>query len=145
MNITILNANVRKTMSFMWFTHFLACRTRSANGFSHVYILITWMPEIISSINLTLSSVLGAIFNRNSDVFFPNQPENKTISFGTLMRRISGGRHSERIQTFPNHSDRFNDYTRKRVSKIDLKCLLSPLKIEINTQTDIEIINTNNW
>lgn len=54
-------------------THFLACRTRYAKGLSHVYILITWMPEIISFIRRTLSSVLGAIFNRNSEVFFPNQ------------------------------------------------------------------------
>lgn len=52
-------------------TYFLALATKAANGFSHVYILITCIPEMISFIRRTLSSVLMAVFNLSADVFFP--------------------------------------------------------------------------
>lgn len=58
--------------------------TSFSNGFSQVYILMTWIPPIISDINRTLSSVLIAIFNLNFDIHFPIYPKVKTdllISF----------------------------------------------------------------
>lgn len=52
-------------------TYFLAAATRFANGFSHVYILITCIPDMISFISLTLSSVLSAVLSRKTDDFLP--------------------------------------------------------------------------
>lgn len=43
---------------------------RFANGFSHVYILITCIPEISSFIKRNLLSVLIAVFNRKTEIFF---------------------------------------------------------------------------
>lgn len=55
------------------FTYFLAYETILANGFSHVYILMTCIPAIISFIKRTRSSVLIAVRNLKLEVFFPNQ------------------------------------------------------------------------
>lgn len=55
-------------------TYLRAKATSLANGFSHVYILITWIPEIISFISRTLSSVLMAVLKRKDEVFFPSHP-----------------------------------------------------------------------
>lgn len=61
-------------------------------GFSHVYILMTFMPEIISFIKRTLSSVILAVFDRNSECFFPNQTEMEKIVLQLLYSyRIYGG------------------------------------------------------
>lgn len=38
-------------------TYFRELETRCENGFSHAYIFITWIPQIISSISRILSSV----------------------------------------------------------------------------------------
>lgn len=50
--------------------------TSFENGISHVYILMTCIPEMISFISRTRSSVLIAVFSRYSDVFFPRKPAN---------------------------------------------------------------------
>lgn len=42
-----------------------------ANDSSHAYILITCTPDIISSMNLTRSSVRRAVAKRNFDDNFP--------------------------------------------------------------------------
>lgn len=55
--------------------HLLASDTRHSNGFSQVYILITWIPLIISPISRTRSSVLVAILPRNFDAIFPTYTE----------------------------------------------------------------------
>lgn len=67
------------------FSYFLACSTRLAKGFSQVYILITCMPEMISSINWILSSVFLVVLDRISDIFLPIQPVNKTIVLGKYL------------------------------------------------------------
>lgn len=72
-------------LSIPYYTYLLAISTRDEKGFSQVYIFITCIPEIISFISLTLSSVRVAIFNRNEEVFFPNHP-------GKSMRQIKYGK-----------------------------------------------------
>jgi hypothetical protein len=52
-------------------TYLRAREIRWANSFSQAYILITWMPTIISFINLTRSSVLLAVRRRYVDSIFP--------------------------------------------------------------------------
>lgn len=47
--------------------------TMSANGGSHVYILITCIPCNISFIKRTRLSVRCAVFKRNEAAFLPNQ------------------------------------------------------------------------
>jgi len=47
-----------------------ASEIRCANGFSQAYILITWMPTMISFMNLMRSSVLLAVRRRNVDIIF---------------------------------------------------------------------------
>lgn len=69
-------------------SYFLAYCIRFENGFSHVYILIICIPEIISSINLTLSSVLWAVLIRNSEAFFPSQPKNIELYFLSLILNV---------------------------------------------------------
>jgi len=59
-----------------------ASEIRCANGFSQAYILITWMPTMISFMNLMRSSVLLAVRRRNIDIIFPNPA-------GTLITSIS--------------------------------------------------------
>lgn len=71
-------------------TYTLAKDTSFAKGFSQVYILITWIPEIISFINRTRSSVRIAVFNLNIDVRFPNQAEiNKIILINLFYDRCT--------------------------------------------------------
>jgi hypothetical protein len=53
--------------------------TSLANGTSHVYILMTCIPEMISFISRTRSSVRIAVFRRYSDVFFPRKPANSHL------------------------------------------------------------------
>ena len=52
-------------------TYFLAKAISCANGFSQQYILITCIPEMISFMSLTLSSVLNAVLNLKTDVLLP--------------------------------------------------------------------------
>jgi hypothetical protein len=52
-------------------TYLRAREIRWANSFSQAYILITWMPTIISFMNLTRSSVLLAVRRRYVDSIFP--------------------------------------------------------------------------
>lgn len=61
-------------------TYLRAREIRWANSFSQAYILITWMPTIISFINLTRSSVLLAVRRRYVDSIFPKyaDKDNKT-------------------------------------------------------------------
>lgn len=56
-------------------TYFLVYFMRFPKGFSHVYILITCIPEMISFINRILSSVFFAVCKRNLEIIFPIQPE----------------------------------------------------------------------
>lgn len=46
-----------------------------ANGISHVYILITLMPEMISFIVRILSSVRLAVWSRSFENNLPIQPD----------------------------------------------------------------------
>lgn len=71
---------VTKVNKIMVGTYFLAYCTKYAKGFSQVYILITCIPEMISFIKRTLSSVLMAVFSRSSEVFFPSQPTNEIFN-----------------------------------------------------------------
>lgn len=66
-------------------TYFLTYSISRLKCFSHVYILITFIPKMISFIRRILSSVSFVVFKWISDIFFPIQPRNKTIyNFGML-------------------------------------------------------------
>lgn len=58
---------------YVSYIYFLAESINNANGFSQVYILITWIPFIISFISRTLSSVRAAVFKRIDVNLPPNQ------------------------------------------------------------------------
>lgn len=64
----------------VFYAYFRAFSTKLANGFSHVYILMTCIPEMISFIRRTLSSVLMAVFRRNIDVILPNQTKTQVLA-----------------------------------------------------------------
>jgi hypothetical protein len=59
-------------------TYLRAKETRCENGFSQAYIFITWMPTIISFINLIRWSVLFAVRRRNVDVILPKKAKKKS-------------------------------------------------------------------
>jgi hypothetical protein len=66
------NSTAQVTLYIHTETHFRATAMRCANGFSQAYILITWIPTMISFMNLMRSSVLLAVRMRNVDIIFPN-------------------------------------------------------------------------
>lgn len=57
------------------------------NGFSQVYILMAWIPLIISFVNRTLSSVLIAVLNLSSDDFLPSHPEEFQSQGGEITKQ----------------------------------------------------------
>lgn len=63
--------------------YLLAIEISLANGFSQVYIFITWMPFTISFIKRTLSSVLKAVRSLKVAVLLPKQTK---IILGKLMQ-----------------------------------------------------------
>ena len=52
----------------------LAMWMSALKGRSHVYIFIAWMPEMISFVSLTRSSVLMAVFSLNDEDRLPRKP-----------------------------------------------------------------------
>lgn len=78
-------------------SYLLAKEISFANGFSQAYIFITCMPDMISFINLTLSSVRSAVLNLKTDVLFPKNTK-KEILLG-ISNKIQDFR---RIQTKEN-------------------------------------------
>lgn len=59
--------------------YFLAYSTSFANDFSHVYILINSMLEIISFVKRNFSSIFGDTFDLYLKIIFPSQPVNIRI------------------------------------------------------------------
>lgn len=73
-NVTFYTFNI-KVLSCQ-VTYLLAKEISLANGFSQVYILMTCIPDTISFINLTLSSVRNAVLNLKTEVLFPKNTKN---------------------------------------------------------------------
>lgn len=74
--ISVTNQRDEFLLQNCW-VYFLACSISIANGFSHVYIFINCMHEMISVSKRILSSVFFAVFDRYTEFFFPNQPRNE--------------------------------------------------------------------